>query len=311
MAATKTQSPVATTIPIHAYLFLLAGIIAASLAANFVRLAQEQDAPSLVIAAGRLLIAASILTPFVLRRLDYRAQIRTLSRRDLRFMMTASLFLAIHFVMWILSLEHTSVLISVVLAMTTPVWAAIIEVLIFRVRLAQLVLISIAISFTGIVLTSIPSGDEGFTATQGDPLLGSVLAVGGGIAFAAYLVLGRRVRGDMALIPYIWFVYGLAGLILLGAIVITGTTVTGFSARGYFWIVIIALVPQLIGHSSFNFAVKYVPATIVGIFTQLEPIISATIAFILFQEMPLVQQIIGSVIVLAGVILASIGQSRR
>ncbi len=132
----------------------------------------------------------------------------------------------------------------------------------------------------------------------------------GAVAFACYLVIGRSVRDKLPLLPYIWLVYGFGGLILLVVIALTGTPITGYSSNAYLIILLIALVPQLIGHSSFNYAVRFVSATYVGIATQMEPLGSAIAAFFMFQEVPLPLQIVGSAAILLGVIMATIAQAR-
>ncbi|NDJ63154.1 MAG: DMT family transporter, partial [Chloroflexi bacterium] len=143
-----------------------------------------------------------------------------------------------------------------------------------------------------------------------NPLLGGGLALAGAMAVAVYLVIGRTVRAKLSLLPYIWLVYGVAAVFLTVLLPVTGTPLTGYSPDGYLWILVLALVPQLIGHSSFNYALRYVSATYVGVATQLEPISSAIAAFILLGEVPLELQIYGSGLVLVGVTLATLGQRR-
>jgi drug/metabolite transporter (DMT)-like permease len=143
-----------------------------------------------------------------------------------------------------------------------------------------------------------------------NPLVGSLLAVSGAAAFAIYMVIGRKLRAKLELLPYIWLVYSCAAIMLILVVLLTRIPVTGYSLMGYAWVVALALIPQLIGHSSFNYAVKYLPATFIGVAAQLEPVASAFIAVILFKEMPQPVQVLGSAVILAGVILALVGQSK-
>jgi drug/metabolite transporter (DMT)-like permease len=294
-------------VPVSVYLLLAAGIAAVSLAAIFIRYAQLEGLPSFLIAAGRLTVSAALLTPFVLAR--HWRLIRALTPRDLLLALGAGFFLAVHFATWILSLEYTTVLISVVFVTTNVLWVAVLEVLFLRVRLAPLIVIGLFVAFAGGVIIGI--ADPGDASVGSRPVEGALLALAGAIAMAAYLVIGRRLRAKLLLLPYIWLVYGVAALFLLALLVITRTPVTGYSAAGYLWVVIVALAPQLIGHTSFNYALRYLPATLVGIITQGEPIGAAIAAFILFGQLPLPAQIVGSLLIIAGVILASLGQSRR
>ena len=293
--------------PSRAYFGLLMGVLAVSLGAIFIRLAQGEGLPSLTIATGRLLIAALLLTLAVLRRPDYRAQVRQLGRQDALLVLTGGFFLAAHFATWVTSLEYTTVLISVVLVTTTPIWVALLERLFLRTMLPPAVLLGLVIVLTGGTMIAANGGDGGASS---NPLLGGVLALLGAVAVAVYLVVGRKLRATLALTPYIWLVYGTGALVLLVGLVLTGTEIGGFNAAGYGWVVAVALVPQLIGHTSLNYALAYLPATYVSISTQLEPVLSAIVAYFVFAEIPGFWQVAGGAVIMTGVLVASVGQSR-
>lgn len=301
-----TTSPAKNRIPLQAYIVITVGIVAVSLASTFIKLSQQEHIPSLFIAAARMTLATLILTPYTLRR--YSDEIRGLTRGELRLAVVAGIFLAIHFATWILSFEYTSVLVSVVLVNTNPLIVAILEVFFLRARLGSWVIAGLAVGIIGSVIVALPP--DGALSLGGNPLLGSLLAIIGSITVAFYFVIGRKLRARLSLLPYIWLVYGCAALTLLIVILLMRIPVTGYSAKGYLWLLAMAVIPQLIGHSSLNFALKYFPATYVGVTAQLEPVLGALIAFFLFQEVPFAVQIIGSAVVLTGVVLASVGQSR-
>ena len=73
----------------------------------------------------------------------------------------------------------------------------------------------------------------------------------------------------------------------------------------YIWIILLALVPQLIGHSTYNWALRYMPAALVSITTLGEPIGSAVLAYFILREIPTLLTILGGVLILAGIYLAS------
>ncbi|MBW4435570.1 MAG: DMT family transporter [Pleurocapsa minor GSE-CHR-MK-17-07R] len=289
-------------VPRQAYIMLAVGILAVSTAAIFIKFAQDDGVPSLVISAGRLLVSLIVLTPIVLLR--YRADLSRLSRSDLLFAALAGAVLGLHFALWIGSLEFTSVLVSVVLVTTGPLWVALLEFLFLKAKITRLVAL-------GLLLATIGSGIIGVGGGTGDdsagsqPLLGAVMALGGAVSVAIYLLIGRKIRAKTSLIPYIWLVYGFAAIFLVLAILLTGTPVTGYPVSGAFWVALTGLVPQLIGHSSFNYVLKYLSATFVGLSSQIEPIGSAIAALIIFRQVPTVVQIIGSFVILAGVTLAT------
>lgn len=292
--------------PANLLFVLTAGVFAMASSSIFIRYAQAEGVSSIVIGGARLLIAAALLTPFVLSR--HRLDLRELNRRDLLQALAAGFFLALHFAAWISSLEHTSILVSTVIVTASPIWVAILEFMAFRVQPGRTVLAGLMIAISAGVLIALASGGADTPTEGGSQLLGILLAVVGSVAVAIYLVLGRSVRAKLSVIPYIWLVYGCAGLFMALTIAVSGLPVAGFSVEAYVWLLCCAIFPQLIGHSSLNYAVGYLPATIVSMITQLEPVGSAVLAFVLFQELPLPLQIVGSALLLFGVMLASLGQ---
>lgn len=277
-----------------------------SLAAIFIKLAQAQNLPSLLIAAARLVIASVILTPITLRR--HMNDIRGLNRREITLALLAGLFLALHFAAWILSFEYTTVLVSVVLVTTSPLWIAIAEVTLLRAHFGRLLIVGLLVGMAGSIIVAIPP--DGSLNLGNAPLIGSGLALVGGITVAAYLLIGRNLRARLPLLPYIWLVYTFAALILLILVGLSGIAIGGYTAEGYVWLLALGLIPQLLGHSSFNYALRYFSATYTSIAIELEPVLSAIIAYFVFNEIPNSLQVLGSIIILAGVTVASLEQAR-
>lgn len=277
-----------------------------SLAAIFIKLAQAQNLPSLLIAAARLVIASVILTPITLRR--HMNDIRGLNRREITLALLAGLFLALHFAAWILSFEYTTVLVSVVLVTTSPLWIAIAEVALLRAHFGRLLIVGLLVGMAGSIIVAIPP--DGSLNLGNAPLIGSGLALVGGITVAAYLLIGRNLRARLPLLPYIWLVYTFAALILLILVGLSGIAIGGYTAEGYVWLLALGLIPQLLGHSSFNYALRYFSATYTSIAIELEPVLSAIIAYFVFNEIPNSLQVLGSIIILAGVTVASLEQAR-
>lgn len=302
---TETAQP---AVPWQTYAILAAGVVAVSLAAIFIRLAQDAGMSSLLISAARLGIAALLLTPITLRR--YWSHIQQLTQTELLLIIVSGVVLAFHFIAWTLSLEYTTVLISVVLVTTSPLWSAALEVVVLHVRLHRWVIVGLFIAIIGGVVISLP-GDGDTLALGSNPVLGGLLALTGAATFAVYMVIGQKIRAKMPVIPYIWMVYGIAAIVACVVVFLTRTPVAGFSTESYVWLLLTALVPQLIGHSSFNYAVEHLSATYIGIASQLEPVGSAILAYFVFQELPRPLQIVGSGVILVGLVLASIGQAQK
>lgn len=294
----------------NAYFVLGVGVVATSSAATLIKLAQAADVPSIFIASGRLTIAALILTPAMLHNENYRNQIRSLSRSDLRLTLWSGVFLAIHFAAWVSSLKYTTVLISIVLVSTTPLWVALLEVLFLKARLSRLIIGGLVIAFIGGLVIGL-SGTNASQAEGGNDLQGALLSLIGAFAVAVYLIIGRRVRSRLTLAPYIWLVYGTAALSLLAVLTVTRTAVLGYELKGYVWILALALFPQLVGHSSFNYALAYLPATLVSVAGQMEPVFGSILAIVILSEIPVFGQVIGGVIIILGVLLSTTGSYRQ
>lgn len=292
-------------IPIQAYIVIALGVLAVSLASILIKLAQAEGMPSTLIAAARLTIASLVLAPLTWGR--YRNEIQSLKRNQFILAASSGLFLAIHFATWVKSFEYTSVLVGVVLVNTNPLWAAILEVIFLRARLGRWVVIGLIVGILGSIIVALPAGGN----LQFEANAGSILALVGAFAVAVYFVIGRNLRATLSLISYIWLVYSCAAVFLIILVIITGTPIFGFSPKGYFLLLATGLIPQLLGHSSLNFALRYFPASYVGIAAQLEPVLSAIVAFLLFTEIPTGIQIIGSIVILSGVVLASVGQTQK
>ncbi len=286
------------------WLVLAVGVVAVSLAAILVRQAQQHGAPSLFIAAFRLTVAALLLAPFAWRR--HAAELRALSRRDWLWAGLAGLFLAVHFAAWILSLEHASVLVCGVFVGASPLWVALLEILALRAALPHWTVVGLCVATAGGLLV----GLNGVAGSGANPPLGAGLATLGAVAHAVYLIIGRKLRDRMALLPYLTLVYGAGAAALLLALAIVRPPFGELSAAGYGWLAAVALVPQLLGHSSFNYALRHLPATIVSLAAQLEPVLSAVLAFAAFGERPAALQIFGGTVVLAGTMLAVAGPPR-
>lgn len=287
----------------NAYIGLVMSICTGAWAAAFIRLAQGEGMPSLLVAALRLTVAALILTPFVIRYCGN--QLRNLTRRDLILMSIAGFWLAIHFVLYVTSLEYASVLITSVLVTTSPLWVAILEAVVFKARPPALVWFGMVCASSGGVIIALSRG----SGLGSDPVRGGLMAAGGAAAVAVYLLIGRSVRARFSLIPYVWVVYGLGGIICLVIAAFDPASRVYRNPDGFFWVVMIAIFPQLIGHSGANYALRYFSATYVSIATQAIVVLSAVIAYFLFDEIPLPLQLAGSGML--GVLLASIGQNRK
>jgi drug/metabolite transporter (DMT)-like permease len=291
---------------------LLIAVLAVSTASTFIRFAQAAGAPSLVIAAVRLTVATLILAPVGWIR--HRAELRNLTRRDVVFAGFAGLFLAVHFATWISSLEYTSVASSVVLVSTGPLWVAIVSPLFLHERVTGAAIFGLMLAMSGGTIIGLSDAcviQNALACPQlshifeGRAMWGNFLALCGALAVSGYFMIGRKVRMKISLIPYIFLVYGFCAFVLNIFMFTAGAQPFGYPAKAYLWIFLLALVPQLIGHSMFNWLLKYLSATLVAVISLVEPIGSAALAYLFLKETPSRAVFIGGILILSGIFLTS------
>ena len=285
-------------LPINPIIVLTIGIIGVSTGSIFARLA---DAPALVTAAYRVGLASLILIP--LAAWKARDELRNLSFHDIRLAIVSGFFLALHFASWISSLDYTAIANSVVLVNTIPLWVGLLTPLIAKDRLTRATVISIIVSVIGGVI--IGFGDF---ATGGQALLGDFLAVIGAICAAIYLLLGRNLRRRLSLLSYVAICYGSAALFLWLAVIALQLPVSGYSTQtvAAFWAM--ALVSQIIGHSSYNWALKWFSSGFVAVALLGEPIGATIMAYIIFNEGLTWTKFIGGLVILSAIYIATTGE---
>jgi drug/metabolite transporter (DMT)-like permease len=279
---------------------LAAGVLVVSTASILIRWLQADGVPSLSIAAWRLAFAALILAPVVL--VHRRDELARLARRDWGLAVASGAFLAAHFATWILSLEYTSVASSVALVTTNPIWIGIASWLLFRERLGAVMVVAIALAIAGsavIFLTDSAAGPER------TPLLGNVLAVIGSLTVCGYLLIGRRLRRGMSLLAYVGVVYAAAAVCLVLFAVAAGAPLGGFAPASWLMLLALAIGPQLLGHSSFNWALKYLSATLIALAILGEPVGSTVLAWLALDEPVGPLKLAGMALLLFGIFIAA------
>lgn len=298
--------------PVTPIAVMLVGILAVSSASIFIRFAQT-EVSSIVIAAYRLTLAVLILLPFCIKQ--FMAEVLPASRSQKGLLLLSGAFLAMHFYVWISSLEYTSVASSVVLVATSPLWVALFSPSILKEKSGKWTLIGLAVALTGSIivgmssLCSLTSGVWRCAPVsglfQGKAFIGDLLALAGAFFSCGYLIVGRKVQQGISFKSYVFSVYAVAAILLVAIAAISGQQLFHFSGTTYLLLIALAVIPQLIGHSSFNWALKSLPATFVAIALLGEPIGTVILSMIFLKENPGVPEVSGGVLILAGILLAS------
>jgi len=212
--------------------------------------------------------------------------------------------LAVHFATWIPSLSYTTVAASTVLVTTTPVWVALIGRAMGE-TVNRRAALGIGLTLVGAVLIS--GGDFGISARAA---IGDLLALVGAIAAAGYLLAGRSLRRRISLTTYTGIAYTTTAAILGVVVSVSDARFTGFEPPVWVLFVLMALVPQIGGHTVFNYLLGHVEAGTVAIATTGEPVVASLLAFAFFEEVPSWPAIAGGTVILAGIYVTVSAQAR-
>jgi drug/metabolite transporter (DMT)-like permease len=292
----------------YAPIALISAILSVSTAAIFIRFSQK-SVPSITIAAYRLVLGSLILLPFMIKKAI--AEWKELEGKAIGLIFISALLLALHFASWISSLEYTNVISSVVLVTTTPIWVAAISPWLLGEKVPKKFLIGLIVAFLGITLLNITGVSsqvsnefEKSSNGQNMAIIGNSLALVGAFCAAGYVVIGRILRKQLSTEAYVLGVYSISGLILTSFAIfaVENSIVTNLSDLK--WLFLMALIPQAIGHSLLNWSLGILPAYYVAISLLGEPIGSSILAIFFLKETPSLKEVISSVVILVGIIIA-------
>jgi drug/metabolite transporter (DMT)-like permease len=277
---------------IRLYLLLPIGIIAVSTASIFIKLC---DAPVLIIATYRMTLASLMLLPFA----SYRRVWKGWSNNEKGWLILSGILLAFHFALWIASLKYTSIASSVVLVTTNPIFVGIGAWLFLKERIGLNLVLGIILSVLGSGLIS-----YGDMTLSKEALMGDGLALLGAITNSGYLLVGRKMRKGQDLLSYIFPVYLACAMVLIIFSLVFQKSFSGYSSSTYLFLFLLALIPQMIGHTTFNWALKYLPASMVAIAILGEPIGSTILAFFILGEGLTIWKALGGISIFTGILIA-------
>ena len=289
------------------YAGIALAVVSVSFSAIFI---SWSTSPFITIALYRLALASLILAPFAL--LDPRKPLQTISRRELALMAAVGVILACHFTLWIGSLKIESVRVSVassvILVTSHPLLVGLLSHFVLRERLNAWMALGIALGFSGVVVIAFADA-QAASAT----LVGNLLAFAGGIAAGFYFLAGRRLRQRIPLIAYAFVVYASATAALFVLTIALGESLTpvGDAGRELMLFLAMALIPQIGGHTLYNWSLRWVTAPVVSLSLVGEPIGSSLLAWVLLDQVPGVAVALGGALALAGIYLTATGQGAR
>ena len=280
--------------PAGRLVLLSIGVAAISTAAPLIKLIPE--VPSVLVAASRLGFASLILLP-----LGWRHR-HAVGRHQPALVLAAGLCLALHFVSWIASLRYTSVASSVILVTLTPLLLVPAGYLIWGERPTRRLGLGIGLAIGG----SVCIAWNDFQLSPPQALYGDLLALGGAVMMAAYLVCGRLVRPSVPLPLYAGLVYACAAVCLWAVCLLSPVSILGYTGSAYLILLLLGLGPQLIGHTVVNWALAYLSPTIVAVILLAEPIGASLLAWLWLGESVSWLQGGGGALILTGIGLVNV-----
>ena len=284
-----------------AYGALFISVISVSFAAIFI---VSTDAPSLSIAFYRLLFTFILILPFVLLHKKTRNELLSLPRKAFFIMSVIGVILAVHFALWITSLELTSVASSVILVTAHPLLVGPVSHFFLKERLSLVNAIGIILSVFGVII--LVYGNYGFVSGL-DTLEGNILAILGGIAAGLYILGGRKLRKTVSIGSYVFVVYAVGTVVLFTICLAFNSSLINLSLRDYGIIFLMAVVAGIFGHTLYNWSLEHIRASVASVVLLGEPIGSSLLAFVLpwIQQIPSSFTIFGGTVILLGIYLTA------
>jgi drug/metabolite transporter (DMT)-like permease len=279
-------------VPVRVYLFLAAGLIAASQSGNLIRLG---DAHPVAMAAWRLLLASSLLAPLAGPRLGH---LRRLSGREIWLLFAAGTSLALHFFTWIAAVQATSVANAAIFFSVNPVLVAAAGYAFFKERPSLRLAAAILLGIAGVVV--IGAGDFSLRPEQ---LAGDGWALLSAALFTAYFLAGKRLRRTLPTDAYVTALYAVAAAVGFAGMAALGLPAVDYSGRTWLCFGLLALVPTMIGHTSLNHALRYLRAGWLSTATLAEPLLAGTVAYFAWGEAIGIEMVAGYALVALSVVL--------
>ena len=277
----------------HPMIMIVVGVLGISLSSIFVKYSQ---APSAVTAAWRLLWTVLLLTPVVLGKGTVRKELVQAPKKLVWLSILSGLFLAVHFVLWFESLQHTSVASSTTIVCTEVIWVCLGFCLFLKGRITGKAVAAIGVTLLGSVLIAL--SDSG----SGAGLYGDVLALLAAVAVAVYTLIGRVVREKLSTTVYTYMVYTACAAVLVITCVAQGYHLIAYGWSALIVGLLLAVCSTILGHSIFSWCLKYFSPSFVSASKLCEPVVAAIMAGFLFGELPGWLQITGGALILGGVL---------
>jgi drug/metabolite transporter (DMT)-like permease len=275
-------------------------------------LVQLSSSDPVAIAVWRLGFSLLIVAAFLVATGEWRDWGK-ISPGELALAAAGGVSLALHFWAWNASIHLTTIAASVTLVSLQPAVVAMISAVALREAPSKRQLVGIAVAIAGALIIAAPDFEGGIAPAGNRPLLGNLLATSAAVTAAIYYTIGRRLRRTLGIWAYVGIVYTAAFLTLLAIALSRDVSLAAESPREIAIFVGLAIGPMLIGHTGMNWALKYLPAYVVNLTVLGEPVGATLLGALIpaIRQIPTANTLIGGAIVLAGVLVAAGGATRR
>ncbi len=269
--------------------FLLIGLLAGSGTVLFFKASIMEP---VTLAAFRLLIAAFVLSPVYILKL--RKNPGYFNYRQLKKSLLPGVFLAIHFVLWIIGGRMTPAVNATMISNLFPVIMPFLLFFHFKEKISRNETIATLIIIGSLVILLFFDFDN-----NPEFFIGDIVCFVGMIFVALYMIQARIHKDTPDIYLYIVPVYFVAGIMCLITAVILEDPFRVYQLKEYLLALGLGLIPTVIGHSSYNYAMRYIRGQVVAIIMSTMFIFSGIWAYFLFNEIPGIPFIVISVLIFA------------
>ncbi len=280
---------------------VLVGTFFTSLSSIIIRFS---TAPALVISSYRMLFTCIMLLPLIIKN---RNDFAELNKKSILLCLISGIFLALHYATWISSIKLTTIANSTILVSCSPIFVSLANYLFIKEKISKKMIVSIFISLSGTIIIAL--GSSGVTASN--MMLGNILAFLGAIFVAGYLVIGGIVRKNLSASAYVFIVYSVSTVVLFVMCLLSKTHLYPYPPYEFMLFISLAFFCSILGHTLYNYMVKYVSSTLISVSTLSEPIFASLMALFIFNEIPSLYTLIGGIIIITGILNYLITQNNE
>ena len=300
--ASRTSRPASQNL---ALLALVGGLFLASTGLIAIRFAQQDGMPTSLIVMLRLAIGTLVFTPLTLPR--YLPRIRRMPRRALLLLLLASISLCADLMLFVEAIKYVNILLATIIVSLMPLITALMERYLLKAPLQRAMYVGMVLAIAGVLIIAFGSSN-GNTDLGPRPLLGILLAFLSVLSACTYLIISRKLRARIPLLPYTWMLFGAAAIVSMVIVLPAAGNLGTFSLTGLMWALFATVVSQLGAHPAFIYAVGALSPTLISITSQSIILFGSVLAFLFLGQTPGAVELIGGVIILAGVFFAVFGQ---